>query len=115
MHEVSRATNIAEDKIRSFCEKNLITFNGKRRILHKSNFTNEISINVICNLENKNLIKEISIYGEKFYGLKYDRFISSIKLSNKIWYQQLNWKFKLFSILQLSFIDIKKLLKQLID
>jgi hypothetical protein len=97
-----KETRISEDKIRKWCENNLITSTDKRKIVqHNNEFINEIQTNVIDIFERKGLVKAVFLFGVKWYELTHDRLISPIRASNKTWRQQHSVKFKMISIIKL--------------
>jgi len=89
IHEASNQTGVSEDKIREWCEVNLITSRGLgnyRDIVHRGfNRTGGIPNSAVDILEKKYLVRRVTRAGAPWYELTHDRLIEPIKNSNKEW------------------------------
>jgi YVTN family beta-propeller protein len=87
IHEaIAKQTDVSEEKIREFCETELITSNETRGIVYQGEDSTEGIPNTLIEILNsKYLLRREIRAGGIWYELTHDRLIKPIKDSNKKW------------------------------
>jgi tetratricopeptide (TPR) repeat protein len=84
-----KQTNVKEDRLRKWCEENLITSSGTRSNVHlEANITKGIPSKSIEILADSYLIRREWRSGAPWYELTHDRLIEPIKEANKDWFNK---------------------------
>jgi hypothetical protein len=91
IYRTVQATGVNQGKLRRWLESALITENGSRAVIFRGDHhTASVPNTVIDELEQQHFIKVELRGGARWYELSHDRFIQTIKDSNRKWEMQLS-------------------------